>query len=571
MVTALATDAGGNIYAAGHGGTGNYPLDFPGIGPGSADPSHAGFEYEGFVIKFDAQLKNTLAATYLGGSGHDTIWALAVDQVGNVYVGGATWSADFPGVGPLSADNVLGGASDAFVARLDSSLSAAPVTTYLGGSSGGIPEDGATYPGEIVTALLINLAGNLVVAGFTHSADFPGVTAASVDSTYAGWNEAFVATLDPGLSVPPVSTYLGGTDCEGARALAIHPAGDIYVGGFTRSSDFPTVGAALADHTYEGETEGWIARLDPSLTAGVTTFLGGTEDFGVEAVVGLAIGNGTLYAAGFTNATDFPGIGAGSVDSLNTALDPFVVRLTLDLDAILASTFLGGNFWDYATAIVVDDSGVVWVAGDTTSYHAFPDPDDGEPQMCPGGGSASISYSAFVGSLDPTLSTLLTFKCLAPRSEAFALVAAGNTVYVGGGLHDWLDTPIESDAADPDFAGDEGYVVRIGPISQVQKRFYATVNRLKLLIPPCDCPEWAKASLVQKLDEAIEQAKMSHVQAAGNTLRQFISAVEGLVRSDATAERGTAPGISERDARDLLALAEQALAELPAVAAGEGR
>ena len=124
-VHTLALDSTGHVYVAGATGS----ADFPGIGPGAADPTFA--DGEGFVAKLDTDLSTILAATFLGGSGNERAFALALDGTGNVYVTGFTQSADFPGIGPDAADPTLAGLADAFIAKLDPNLSAGACTQQL--------------------------------------------------------------------------------------------------------------------------------------------------------------------------------------------------------------------------------------------------------------------------------------------------------------------------------------------------------------------------------------------------------------------------------------------------------
>ena len=83
-------------------------------------------------------------ATYLGGSGDDFGFGIAVDAAGQAYVTGTTTSLDFPVAGnPLQA--TFGGGADAFVAKLNPAGTALVYATYLGGSGG--DEGGGGYRG----------------------------------------------------------------------------------------------------------------------------------------------------------------------------------------------------------------------------------------------------------------------------------------------------------------------------------------------------------------------------------------------------------------------------------------
>jgi hypothetical protein len=76
-----------------------------------------------------------------------------------------------------------------------------------------------------------------------------------------------VAKLDSDLSSILAATFLGGTDQEDVRALALDVAGNVYVAGLTLSADFPGIGSGSADNTLE-DSEGFVSKLDANLSAG---------------------------------------------------------------------------------------------------------------------------------------------------------------------------------------------------------------------------------------------------------------------------------------------------------------
>ena len=243
IILALALDAQGNVYVTG----GTDSSDFPGVGPESADSSFLDLDSpylenaEAFVVKLNPDLSVILAATFLGGSRGEHAQDLVLDSTGNVYVAGATASADFPGIGPGAADSTFNGAEkDGFVAKLNSDLSSILAATFLGGSR----QQG-------VDSLALDSKGNVYVAGDTSSSDFPGVGPGSGDSTFSG-REGFVARLNSDLSTILSATFLGGSRGAFLEALALDSKGNVYVAGDTSSSDFPGVGPDSADNSLGG-------------------------------------------------------------------------------------------------------------------------------------------------------------------------------------------------------------------------------------------------------------------------------------------------------------------------------
>jgi ribosomal protein L5 len=315
----LAIDSTGNVYVAGSTSS----ADFPGVGVGSADSSFAGVS-EAFVAKLDGELSSILAATFLGGTGVDVAFPLALDGPGNVYVAGVTDSADFPGVDAGSADPSAAGDVEGFVVKLDVELSAILAATFLGGSFS-----------EEAFALTLDGPGNVYVAGLTDSADFPGVDAGSADSSLDGVTDPFVAKLDGALSAILTATFLGGSSSgsvETAFALTLDSTGNVYVAGVTDSADFPGIDAGSADPSFAGTEEAFVATLDGALSAILAaTFLGGSED---ETAFALALDStGSVYVAGGTSSADFPGVGPGSADSTFDFPESFVAVLDIGLSS----------------------------------------------------------------------------------------------------------------------------------------------------------------------------------------------------------------------------------------------
>jgi beta-propeller repeat-containing protein len=385
-IFAITLDGAGNVFVAGD----TESSDFPGVGAGSADSTFAG-STEAFIAKLNSNLSTIIAATFLGGSGGEDAEAITLDGAGNVFVAGETDSSDFPGVGPGSAQGTFGGGiGDAYVAKLNSNLSTIIAATFLGGSSF-----------EFADAITLDSAGNVFVAGGTGSSDFPGVGPGSAQSTSKGSPDGFVAKLNSGLSSILAATFLGGSSADRANAITLDSAGNVFVAGFTGSSDFPGVGPGSAQGTFGGGTEdGFVAKLNSGLSSILAaTFLGGTGDDSADAITLDSAGN--VFVAGTTESSDFPGVGAGSDDSTFAGgREAFVAKLNSGLSSIIAATFLGGSSKDdFAFAITLDDAGNVFVAGLTGSPD-FPGVGPGSAQSTFGGGTDH----GFVAKLDPNLS-----------------------------------------------------------------------------------------------------------------------------------------------------------------------
>jgi hypothetical protein len=215
-----------------------------------ANDTTLGGPVDAFVTKLNATGTTPLLySTYLGGTGSDQGFGIAVDAAGSGYVTGQTFSTDFPTT-TGAFDTTLGGFADAFVTKLNSVGSGLVYSTYLGGS-GGSNEQGF--------GIAVDGAGSAYVTGFTDSTDFP--TLAAPDTTLGGISDAFVTKLDvPGATLV-YSTYLGGSGSfELGAGIAVDGAGSAYVTGTTDSTDYPTTPGAF-DTALNGSRDAFVTKL----------------------------------------------------------------------------------------------------------------------------------------------------------------------------------------------------------------------------------------------------------------------------------------------------------------------
>jgi uncharacterized protein (TIGR03437 family) len=418
---AIAVDAAGSAYLTG----GTASVDFP-----TQSPYQATFQgnQDAFVTKLTPAGNALVYSTYLGGSGIDEAFGIAVDGAGSAYVAGLTSSTNFPTQSPYQGTfqgglTNQGVAYDVFVTKLTSAGNALAYSTYLGGGAGwAIAIDGAgsayvtgtTGPGfptqspyqatfqggagdVFVTKLTpagnalvystylggngeddgygiaVDAAGSAYVVGYTASTNFP--IQSPYQATLRAHANAFVTKLAPAGNALVYSTYLGGTGWDQGNAIAVDAAGSAYITGFTASTDFPTQSAYQA--TFQGgPMDAFVTKLTPAGTALVySTYLGGN---GSEASSeeneqrnGIAVDSaGSAYIAGYTTSTNFPTQSAYQA-TYQGGEDAFVTKLTPAGNALVYSTYLGGSGEDDAFGIAVDAAGAAYVVGRTFSTN-FP-------------------------------------------------------------------------------------------------------------------------------------------------------------------------------------------------------
>lgn len=224
------------------------------------------------------------------------------------------------------------------------------VSTYLGGSRS-----------DTVTALAVDSAGLIYIAGWTESTNLPAVNARQ--ATSKGGVDAFVAKLSADGRTVLYWTYLGGTSDDRAFAIAVDPLGNAYVTGWTTSSDFPTTTGALQTRSNGGK-DAFIVKLGCTGTLLLSTYLGGSGyDYGKAIAVDT---QQNIYVAGETDSTSFPLKNPIQAQS-GGGTDAFAVKLAASGCALVYSTYLGGYLGDTANAVALGIDGSLYVAGGTES------------------------------------------------------------------------------------------------------------------------------------------------------------------------------------------------------------
>ena len=336
---AVATDTAGKVYVTGETSS----VDF-------SSSNGVRYNRDAFVSKLSADGGQVVYTVILSSSGNDAGKAIAVDGGGNVWVAGVAGGSGFP-VTSDALSTRSSGAEDAFVARLDSN-GLLKYATYLGGSGT-----------DVATALGIDASGSVYVAGYTSSVNFP-TTPGAPQTTFQGGTDAFLVKLGTGGTFLSYATLLGGPGNDSANALSVDAAGNACVAGRTDSANLPVRNAVQA--AYGGNGDALLACLNPTGTAWSTlTYLGGS---GPDEALGIARdAAGNTYLAGDTYSSNFPTTSTAYRKSSAGGYDAFAVKLNPAGTAIVFATLLGGSANDSATAISVDSSGGVWIAGYTAS------------------------------------------------------------------------------------------------------------------------------------------------------------------------------------------------------------
>ena len=310
--TSIAVDSNGNAYVTGPTGAG-----FP-ITPG-AYQSTSGGNIDAFITKVNPTGSDLVYSTYLGGSNREDGQGIAVDNNGNAYVTGLTYSTNFPTY-PITNPQLSifqraigGGQYDAFVTKFNTD-GVLGYSSYLGGRGD-----------DKGIAIAVDSAGNAYVVGITTSTNFPTVNPIQIANA-GGANDAFVSKVNPGGTALTYSTYLGGSGDDLGYRIAVDSGNNAYVTGETTSTNFPTKNAIQS--VSGGGKDAFVTSLNSSGSALIdSTYFGGSGD---DIGQGIAVDtSGAVYVAGSTASTNLPTAnplqaanGGGTNDAFITKLIP---------------------------------------------------------------------------------------------------------------------------------------------------------------------------------------------------------------------------------------------------------
>ena len=236
--------------------------------------------------------------------------------------------------------------------------------SYLGGSGQ-----------DFGSAIAVDSAGEAWVAGATASVDFP-LTKNPLQSTFYGVYDAFVTKINSDGSALLYSTYVGGSNSDGANGIALDPQGNIYVTGITYSPDFPaSVGAFQTTFSGpNGTVDAFVLALDPNGGLIYSTFLNGSKSSTGTAIA--VDSTGDAYVTGATTSPDFPLTAntyqTGYPDSDNDSVG-FATKFNPSGTALAYSTFLfplseqNDMYQQSANAIGLDGSRNAYIA--ISAYH----------------------------------------------------------------------------------------------------------------------------------------------------------------------------------------------------------
>jgi hypothetical protein len=364
----IAVDKQGYVYITGD----TQAHDFPKVNP--AQKGYGGGGYDAFIAKFTPDGQKLVYSTMLGGGDSDWAERIAVDDSGNAYIAGSTYSRNFPTTPQAAQRSFGGGDRDGFIAKF-SADGKLVYATLLGG-------DGT----DRCNAIDVDGSGNAYVTGSTNSGKFAVLTGSPSEHPQKDW-DVLVARLDPSGSkfsyvfrfggAAGNAPQKGGFGGEAGAGIKVGGSKTVYVVGYTDSADFPIRNGVQSK--FGGRSDGFVVRLGAKGADLISsTYLGGVGRDMISAVALDTIGN--ISVTGKTEAVDAPNPGERGTQMwatlgdfpMRNALHPeltaslgsaFVTRLNADLTEMQYSTYLNCGVNDNGADIAVDSLGNTYIIG----------------------------------------------------------------------------------------------------------------------------------------------------------------------------------------------------------------
>ena len=391
--TAIYTRSGSSFGMAQQGWSGLQPMHFEWSSArmGGAGPCGGNCEW----------------STYYGGAASETFHDSHTDASNNLYLVGTTTSSNLPIFMAYQGQNA--GSWDAVVIKFNEQ-GVREWATYFGGTLTDFGRGVTTDP-----------SGDVFVTGYTSSEDLPTATpgggAYYEPNISVAWDIFMLKLTSNGQDIP-WSTYYGGNHHDEAHAIASDAAGNVFITGRTRSTNFPVNdpgGGAYFQSTLAGpagsDMDAFVIKINTALDDEWATYYGGPNSF-TEQGNDIAIDNsGNVFVIGTTTGSSLPVHYPGSpayIDSfLDGSADAFILGFTNN-GVPLWATYFGGSDGEHGLGIASSAGGDIFVCGDTDSddfptqasgpaYYEDSRAGDTDAYIARFGADLSIGWSTYYG------------------------------------------------------------------------------------------------------------------------------------------------------------------------------
>jgi len=344
-----ATDASGNVYLCG------YTESTSGIATSGSHLSTFAGIYDAFLVKFDGSGVRQWG-TYYGGSSDEYAVDVSVDNSGNIFLAGHTWSTTDIATSGSHQDTKSNFSSDVFLVKFDNS---------------GVRQWGTYYGGtgyDVGMSCITDNSGNVFLGGYTASSTDIASSGAHQTTYNDGGRDAFLVQFDAS-GVRQWGTYYGGTGYDEGAECVVDPSGNVFLSGFTASTTDIASSGSHQDTHGGGTYDGFIVKFDNSGTRQWGTYYGGsgwdqgrgcaTDNAGNVLLSGQTISSNAIATSGAYQSA----FGGGSFDG-------FLVKFNAS-GTPQWGTYYGGGGLDQGMSCATNDSGYVFFSGSTNSGNAM--------------------------------------------------------------------------------------------------------------------------------------------------------------------------------------------------------
>ncbi|MEY3849651.1 MAG: hypothetical protein RJA38_92 [Bacteroidota bacterium] len=353
-------------------------------------------------------------SSFIGSAANNFGFTACDDLSGNLVSGASVFANNYPTTANAYSSTfnpTTGNYFDVAISKFDATGSGLLYSTYLGGLHQETPH-----------SVVVDNQDRIIVFGVTGSSDFP-VSIGAYQSAFAGGNPVMMSTFFTSghpdgcdffitkfnaSGTLAASTFLGETAADGLNyayelfynygdafrgEVNVDSNNNIFIGSCVRGNA-DIVGASTQSNYGGGDSDGYVAKLNPSLSMLMwASYFGGS---GADAIYALEFANdGDLLLAGGTQSQNFPFCSSGHDPNWNGATDGFILRIDANTYTPVAGTFIGTVEYDQAYFIQTDLNDNIYCLGQTA----------GSMTITPGlYGQANSGQ--FIRQYNPTLSTL---------------------------------------------------------------------------------------------------------------------------------------------------------------------
>lgn len=472
FIAFIRLDPARNIYVAGTTSAIDYPTTAGAFNrnPGTQAIFHSdATSQSGFVSKFDPTGRILIYSTFL----RVQVDAMAVDSSGHVYTAESAFD-ESPGPNE-------GGDLGIFIDKLSADGSKLLFSRQFGQTTNSTVQCQA-FSSSFARALAVDNVGHAWLVGSTGNPCLPATPGAFQtklpNTSETGFAAKFDSTRTPAQSVI-YATYLGGSGQDTASGVVIDSAGDAFVTGTSNSPNFP--------HSRAFGTGASNAAFVLKLNATGSALDFSTLVNGADSATGIALDSSGIYIAGSTSSSGFPTTSGAFKRSLTGTMcrdssdnpapcpEGFVTKLNSTASGLVYSTFLGGSGGDSISGLGLNNRGMAFVTGKTTSTD-FPTTPSGFKRTL-----AAETTNAFVTMLQPTGASLFYSTLLGGSKNT-----TGASIFIDPAWNAWVagntmdtDFPVTPDAFQPGRKGEsDGFISEVVIAADLSASLHATTSTI---------------------------------------------------------------------------------------------